>query len=120
LSLCNNFINNLPNKLSTKVRNLSSGQKHLVAIARVMNESPEWIILDEPCTFLDPVTEEKLIKNILTFSENKTLIVVTHSSKILKLMDRILVIDGGKITADSKFKDIQQNEFYRKFISYGE
>ena len=120
LSLCDKFLNSLPDKLNTKVRNLSSGQKHLVAIARVMNESPEWIILDEPCVFLDPITEESLIKNILTFSADKTLIVITHSPKILKLMDRILIIESGKIIADSKFNDLQNNEFYRKFINHGQ
>jgi len=119
LSLFNNFINTFPNKLDTKVKNLSLGQKHLVAIARIINELPNWLILDEPCVFLDPITEEKLITNILELVRNKTLIVITHSPKILKLMDRILIIEAGKITADSKFEDLNQNEFYRKFINYG-
>ncbi len=118
LSLSDNFIDKSVNKLETKVRNLSSGQKHLVAIARAMHESPDWLILDEPCVFLDPITEEQLIKNILSFAEDKTLIVVTHSAKILKLMNRTIMIDSGRIVEDSQFDDLEQNEFYRKFINY--
>jgi ABC-type multidrug transport system fused ATPase/permease subunit len=120
LSLSSNFIEKSANKLETKVRNLSSGQKHLVAVARAMHESPDWLILDEPCVFLDPITEERLIKNILSFVESKTLIVVTHSPKILKLMGRTIIIESGKIVGDSKFDDLKKNEFYRKFINYGE
>lgn len=117
-SLCSNFINASKHDLETKVNNLSLGQKHLVAVARAMNESPDWIILDEPCVYLDPITEEKLIQNLGAFGKNKTLVVITHSPKILKLMSRILVIDSGKLVADSKVDNLQENEFYRKFIEH--
>lgn len=117
-SLCSHFVNSSKHGLETKVKNLSLGQKHLVAIARAMNESPDWIILDEPCVYLDPITEEELIQNLGVFGDNKTLIVITHSPKILKLMSRILVIDSGKLVADSKVDSLQENEFYRKFIEH--
>lgn len=117
-SLCSNFVKASNHNLRTKVKNLSLGQKHLVAIARAINESPEWLILDEPCVYLDPVTEEKLIQNLGIFAENKTLIVITHSPKILKLMSRIIVIESGKLVADSKVDNLQANEFYRKFLEH--
>ena len=116
VSLCDNFLNKLPYGLDSNVSNLSQGQKHLVSIAQILASEAEWIILDEPFISLDPIIEEKLISNIMEYLQNKTLIVVTHSPKIQKLMDRTIIIDSGRIEIDSKLGDLSNSQFYNEYI----
>ena len=81
--------------------NLSVGQKHLVALARVIAKNPSIIILDEPTTGLDVGFEKKLIEHLnVSITKDKTLLVVTHRLAALELVDRILVMNDGKIVAD--------------------
>ena len=88
---------------------LSVGQKHLVALARAIANDPAVIIFDEPTTGLDMTLEKKLLTHLSTSIEkDKTLIVITHRLAALELVDRILVINEGKVVADGR-KDIVIN-----------
>jgi ATP-binding cassette subfamily C protein LapB len=79
---------------------LSGGQRQAVAIARALILDPAILILDEPTSSLD-YSNEELIKNVLAqHSANKTLILVTHRTPLLALVDRLIVIDQGRILAD--------------------
>lgn len=80
--------------------NLSTGQKHLVALARAIVNDPSILILDEPTTGLDVGLEKKLMENLKHIIQNKTLILITHRFAALELVDRILVLSNGKIVAD--------------------
>jgi len=80
--------------------NLSTGQKHLVALARAIVNDPSILILDEPTTGLDVGLEKKLMDNLKHIVQNKTLILITHRFAALELVDRILVVNNGKIVAD--------------------
>lgn len=79
---------------------LSGGQRQCVALARALINDPSVLVLDEPTSSLDYANEE-LIKQVLArVSAGKTLILVTHRTPLLALVDRLIVIDQGKIVAD--------------------
>jgi len=81
--------------------NLSVGQRHLVSLARAIATQPSMLILDEPTSGLDIGLEKRLIDKLKSgLSAEKTLVVITHRLAALELVDRILVINDGKIVAD--------------------
>ncbi len=80
--------------------NLSVGQKHLVALARALVHNPNLLILDEPTTGLDVGLEKSVVQNLQPLILNKTLLVITHRFAALDLVDRVIVLDNGKIVAD--------------------
>ena len=80
--------------------NLSVGQRHLVALARSILNDPPIVILDEPTTGLDVGLEKTLIKHVKEILKDKTLIVITHRFAALELVDRVIVLNNGKIVAD--------------------
>ena len=81
---------------------LSVGQRHLVALARALVDDPSVLILDEPTTGLDVGLEKALIDRLKPVVEDKTLIVITHRFAALELVDRVVVIEQGKIVADGE------------------
>ncbi|MBN2816262.1 MAG: ATP-binding cassette domain-containing protein [Campylobacterales bacterium] len=80
--------------------NLSTGQKHLVALARALVGDPKILILDEPTTGLDIGLEKSVIEKIAPLAKDKTLLLITHRFSALSLVDRVIVINEGKIVAD--------------------
>lgn len=79
---------------------LSGGQRQAVGIARaVLNDSPI-LLLDEPSSAMDHQSEEALKTRLRRFSDGKTLVLVTHRSSLLEMVDRLIVIDNGQIMAD--------------------
>lgn len=80
--------------------NLSGGQRQMVALARVVAVAPRLLLLDEPTTGIDQQTEARIIERLVAFSAQRTLVVATHSQALLRHVDRIIVIDGGRIVAD--------------------
>jgi len=79
---------------------LSSGQRQAVAIARAIIKNPPILILDEPTASMDNAIEEHIKNNLMSLTRNKTIILTTHRSPLLSLVDRILVLDKGRILAD--------------------
>jgi ABC-type multidrug transport system fused ATPase/permease subunit len=90
------FTSLLPNQTDTTIgekgSKLSGGQKQRIGIARAIYNNPEILILDEPTNSLDNETENKIIKEINLLRKNKTIIIVSHNSEILKNCDYILKI----------------------------
>ena len=80
--------------------NLSVGQRHLVALARAILNDPPILLLDEPTTGLDVGLEKSLITHMKQILSNKTLIVITHRFAALDLVDRVIVLNQGKVVAD--------------------
>lgn len=80
--------------------NLSTGQRHLVGLARSIANDPKILILDEPTTGLDVGLEKKLMINLKNIVKEKTLILITHRFAALELVDRIIVVNEGKIVAN--------------------
>jgi len=80
--------------------NLSGGQRQMLALARTVAGMPKVMLLDEPTTGIDLATEARIIERLLQFSAQRTLVVATHSTALLKRMDRIIVLNDGKVIAD--------------------
>ncbi|NBI42181.1 type I secretion system permease/ATPase [[Haemophilus] felis] len=79
---------------------LSGGQKQLVALARMTLKDPRVVLLDEPTASLDQASENQVLNALANWCQNRTMIVVTHRPQVLKLVDRIVVIDNGQIVMD--------------------
>ncbi|MDC8802596.1 type I secretion system permease/ATPase [Halomonas pacifica] len=79
---------------------LSGGQRQAVAIARAVVNDPQILLLDEPTSAMDHASEEAFKKRLAEYAEAKTLVVVTHRTSLLALVERIVVIDAGKVVAD--------------------
>ncbi|MGM0615470.1 MAG: type I secretion system permease/ATPase [Pseudomonadota bacterium] len=79
---------------------LSGGQRQAIAIARAVVHAPQVLLLDEPSSAMDHASEDRLKKQLTRYAADKTLIVVTHRTSLLSLVDRIIVMDGGKVMAD--------------------
>jgi ATP-binding cassette subfamily C protein LapB len=82
-------------------RNLSGGQRQAVAIARLLLTRPKLVFLDEPSGAMDLASERQLIKQLsAAFDRDTTLIISTHRFSMLELVDRLIVIDAGRVVAD--------------------
>jgi ATP-binding cassette subfamily C protein LapB len=79
---------------------LSGGQKQSVAIARALVHDPAILLLDEPTSSMDNASEEAFKTNLSKLAQGKTMLVVTHRTSLLSLVDRIIVMDAGKVVAD--------------------
>ena len=83
--------------VGNKGRRLSGGQKQRINIARVMIRNPSIIICDDAGSALDPVTEQEIIKNILTLYKDQTVIFVTHNLSMTQKLDLVLCLEEGKV-----------------------
>jgi ABC-type bacteriocin/lantibiotic exporter with double-glycine peptidase domain len=94
LSKIQNFVKNLKNKERTNIGEdgvkISGGQRQRLGIARAIYRNPQVLILDEPTSSLDNVTEEDFIKTIFSMKRKKTIIIVSHKDSVLKKCDRII------------------------------
>ncbi|WP_371857239.1 MULTISPECIES: type I secretion system permease/ATPase [Pseudomonas] len=79
---------------------LSGGQRQAVLLARAMLLEPPIMILDEPTSHMDNSSEDQLRQRLHGWVQGKTLLLVTHRTSMLSLVDRLLVLDNGKIVAD--------------------
>jgi len=90
----------LTQNIDDSADNLSGGEKQRLALARVMLLEPKVLLLDEPSSSLDKITEEKIINMVVDYAKenNRTLIMVTHSPEIAKkFADKIINIENGEI-----------------------
>lgn len=82
-------------------RGLSGGQRQMVALARVLLQRTKVLLLDEPSASLDVNSEQQLIDKLQTeFESFQTVVMVTHKAAMLKLVDRVVVVDNGRIVLD--------------------
>jgi ATP-binding cassette subfamily C protein LapB len=79
---------------------LSGGQRQSIAVARALINNPPILLLDEPSSNMDHQSEAALKARLRKACEGKTMLIVTHRSAMLEIVDRLLVVDGGKIVAD--------------------
>lgn len=109
-------ISNLPAGLETKLDDqakiLSGGQKQRLTIARAILSNAKVLILDEVTSGLDSVTERKVIDNLLSLKD-KTIIFIVHHMEIVQKMDKILVLNNGKIVEQGSHQElIEQKGYY--------
>jgi ATP-binding cassette subfamily C protein LapB len=81
-------------------RYLSGGQRQSVAVARALLLNPPVLVLDEPTSSMDNSTENTFKQRLGEIVPGKTLLLVTHRNSMLSLVDRLIVLDRGKVVAD--------------------
>jgi ATP-binding cassette subfamily C protein LapB len=78
----------------------SGGQRQALLLARLLIRQPKILLLDEPTAAIDDVSEKQLIDHLKGYLTHRTMIVATHRRAVLELVDRILVVNDGKIVMD--------------------
>ncbi len=91
---------------------LSAGERKLVSLLRALVLEPSILFLDEPTSFLDNVTVERILRALKTLKqEGKTLIIATHSPELTsQLADRLVVLKGGRIIEQGLFKEVVRSK----------
>ena len=106
----NAFLNRLPNGLNTELReratNLSSGERQLLAVARVAIRNPNVLIMDEATAFMDPATEAMLRSDLDRLLERRTALVIAHRLATVESADRILVLKKGQLVEQGNHKEL--------------
>lgn len=85
---------------------LSGGQRQALLLARLLVRQPNILLLDEPTTALDEVSEKKFIQHLKQWLAHRTLIVSTHRLAVLELVDRIIIVNNGKVVKDGPRDEI--------------
>lgn len=85
------------------VASCSGGERQRIAIARALASDPAILLADEPTAALDQYTAERLIRDLVALAraEGKTLIAVSHDARLLDVMDRVLIMQDGRLQAGS-------------------
>lgn len=85
---------------------LSGGQRQSVAIARALLGAPSIVIMDEPSNSMDNLSEINLKRNLEPYLKDKTFVLITHKSSMLDLVDRLIVLDKGRVIADGSKPEV--------------
>lgn len=78
----------------------SGGQRQALLLSRLLIRQPRILLLDEPTASIDDVSEKQLIDHLKVYLANRTMVVATHRRAVLELVDRIIVVNDGKIVMD--------------------
>ena len=113
------FIMSLDNGYDTIIRenstNLSGGQKRLLSFARTLLNDSEILLFDEISSSLDPDTTKKIIEILKRLKTKHTIVMITHKEDIMKVADKIIVMDNGKKVGEGTYKNlINKNKYYKK------
>jgi ATP-binding cassette subfamily C protein LapB len=87
-------------RLADRGEGLSGGQRQSIAIARALAGLPAVLVMDEPSSAMDAQTESALIQRLQEELKDRTLILITHRPPLLALVQRIILMDGGKVVSD--------------------
>ena len=117
------LIARLPEGLETLVDEaglrFSGGERHRIALARVLLKKVPIVILDEPTVGLDPITEKALLDTIFETLQNKTIIMITHHLQGVANMDRVIFIEDGKLTLDGSPQELAvSSPFFQRLQAF--
>ncbi len=115
------FISRLPNGFNTMISDdsgLSSGEKQLITIARVILAKPEIVILDEATSNIDTRTEKKIVKAFASLTEGRTSFIIAHRLSTIINSDIIIVMKDGHIIETGNHSELMnKNGFYSKLFN---
>ncbi|MHA2124320.1 MAG: ABC transporter ATP-binding protein [Promethearchaeota archaeon] len=110
------WVEDLDNGLNTQIMErgkvLSMGQKQLLIFARVLLQNPSILILDEATASVDPFTETKIQEAMEKAMEGRTTIVIAHRLVTVRHVDRIIVLDDGKIMEEGNHEQLMKKKGY--------
>ncbi len=118
---CTDFINKLEQGYDTLIgengAKLSGGERQRLSIARAFLKNSPILILDEISANLDINNEKKIQQSLNKLIENKTVIIISHRLKSIENVDKIVVINDGKVEAAGRHKDIiEKSKVYKNLI----
>ena len=110
------LLERLPQGLNTIVDEaglrFSGGERHRIALARVLLQDAPIVILDEPMVGLDPLAEQQVLESIFSTLQHKTIVMITHHLQGVSSMDRILFLENGHLKLDGHPKKLAQTSKY--------
>ncbi|MCQ4086422.1 ABC transporter ATP-binding protein [Saccharibacillus sp. JS10] len=122
LALLESKVRSLPEGLDTQVGErglkLSGGEKQRLAFARMLAQSRDLIVLDEPVSALDNISERQLMETVLETFRDRTLIIVAHRLHAIRQVDLILLMRGGQLIDQGSFEELlERSEYFRELWS---
>lgn len=113
------FIESRPLSYNTKIGSegdgLSQGQKQRILIARAIYKDPEFVFFDEATNALDANNEKKIMNNLNTFFEGRTVLIIAHRLSTVRYADQIIVLDQGRIVEIGNHDELidKQGAYYK-------
>jgi ATP-binding cassette subfamily B protein len=95
-----NFEKGMDTMVGEKGIALSGGQRQRLTIARALMANPPILIMDDPLSMVDTLTEDRILNHVLELRRNKTNILISHRVKTLSRVDRIFVLEGGRVVEE--------------------
>lgn len=116
------FISRLPKGYDTEIAEagggLSGGERQRLSVARAILKNAPILILDEPTSSLDAISEEIVFSALRRLRAGRTTIVIAHRLSTVRDANRILVLDGGKIAAQGRHEDLlTSSQLYRRMCA---
>ena len=116
------FVSRLPKRYETKIAEagggLSGGERQRLSVARAILKNAPILILDEPTSSLDAISEEIVFSALRRLRAGRTTIVIAHRLSTVRDADRILVLDGGRIAAQGRHAELlQTSQLYRRMCA---
>src|SRR5690606_5110104 len=79
---------------------LSCGKKQAIMLARLLIRAPTVVLLEEPTSTMDEATERQFIQQFAQWSAGRTVVIATHRTRVLELVERLIVVENGQIALD--------------------
>jgi ABC-type multidrug transport system fused ATPase/permease subunit len=100
---------------------LSAGEGQLIALTRLFLRSPDFVLLDEASSRIDPVTEARVTRAIDRLLTGRTALVIAHRLSTVERLDEILVLDAGKVAEHGSTDDLRADPTsrYAKLLAVG-
>lgn len=96
----------------------SGGERHRLSLARILLQDTPIVLLDEPTTGLDPITEQRLLETFFNTLQDKTIIWITHHLQGVQMMDRVIFIEDGTLEMSGSPKQLlKENSHYQELYA---